>query len=103
LVQFQNLREDRIDKKPFKSTVLPFIIDILLFPISIKNFIHEDVIRKSYILIMRMLIIDIMDLLNEDWVPDINSIMADLPNIEMVSSDIMSINQSLQEFHLRYT
>lgn len=82
---------------------MPFIIDILLFPISIKNDIEEDLMRKSYILIMRMLITDIMNLLDEDWVPDINSILGDLPNIKMVSSDIVSINQSLREFHSSFT
>jgi len=79
---------------------MPYIVDVLLFPVPIKSYAFENLLRKSYIIIMQILIVDIMDLLNEDWVPDINSIMEDLPNIEMVNSEIMCIDQSLKEFQL---
>lgn len=94
MFRFQNLREDRIDKEPFQSTVFPYIFDILQFPISVKNFVVEDVsMRESVTSILRILIVDIMKFLNEDLVPDINNVMGYLPDIGMVNFKVICMNQ----------
>ncbi|XP_022183119.1 uncharacterized protein LOC111042729 [Myzus persicae] len=94
LAILMNLREDRIDKEPFQSTVFPYIFDILQFPISVKNFVVEDVsMRESVTSILRILIVDIMKFLNEDLVPDINNVMGYLPDIGMVNFKVICMNQ----------
>jgi len=70
---------------------------------SIKHLTFEDTINETVIITMAELEIYISKSLSMDTQPNTNSTMGDCLDIEMVSSEIIYMNQLLTIFHLGCT
>lgn len=78
------------------NTVKPYITKIFLFPMSNKHFLFEDNIMKEFIIITMIdLQIYIKNVLNMDTQPDTKNTKTDSLDIEIVSSEIIYMNQLL--------
>lgn len=70
MFQFQYLKENIVDPALFAKVVIPFIVEILQFPVPDEKCIPGDIMNQYIIVIWRQLLIEIIKLFKVDDTTD---------------------------------
>lgn len=78
MFQFQYLRENKVDPELFAKVVIPFIVEILQFPVADERCIPGDILNQYVIVIWQHLLLEIMKLYKVDDTTDADSTTSNL-------------------------
>jgi len=78
LFQFQYLKENVVDPELFAKVVIPFIVEILQFPVADERCIPGDIMNQYVIVIWRQLLMEIIKLYKVDDKTDADSTTSNL-------------------------
>jgi len=78
LFQFQYLRENIVDPQLFAKVVIPFIVEILQFPVADERCFPGDIMNQYIIVIWRQLLMEIIKLYKIDDTTDADDTTSNL-------------------------